>query len=406
MYLNRALEDTLLKTIKHYPVILLTGARQVGKTTLLKNIAGDKFKFISMDSLIQRRNLEEDPILFFRSNSQPLILDEIQYVPQSFTTIKQIVDERGQTGQFLLTGSQSFNLMQGVSESLAGRIAIFKLQGLSLRERLKVDFNEPFIPNKEYLDKRASSLIPYDNIWDIIHRGSMPQLALNKEMDWHIYYESYLQTYIERDLRQLTEVAKEKNFLDFMVSLAARSAELLNYQSIAKDIGVSAETIKRWTSILETSGIIYLLYPYHNNHLKRVLKTPKVYFMDTGLLVYLTRWLTPETLRVGAFSGNVFESFVIAEVIKSFQNKGISRPPLYFYRDHDQKEIDLIIEDGQDIYPVEIKLSANPNKQMAKNFSVLQNIKNKNIKHGSILCLYNQLMWLAEDLVSIPLEYL
>lgn len=406
MYLKRAIEDKLKENMKHYPVILVTGPRQVGKTTLLKEISKDTHQYITMDDLIQRKLLDEDSNLFFKNNSSALLLDEIQYVPEAFQAIKFRVDNIAKQGYYLLTGSQSFYLMENVSESLAGRIAIFQLQGLSLREIFKTEFNKCFIPNEEYFSEREKSLSVYEDIWSHIHRGYMPKLNINKDMDWNIYYQSYVQTYIERDVRQLTQVGDEKTFMDFMISIASRSGELLNYNAMAKDIGVSLDTVKRWTSILETSGIIFLLYPYSNNHLKRAIKTPKVYFMDTGLLAYLTRWLTKETLQSGAAAGNVFETFVISEIIKSYYNAGISKPSLYFYRDRDQKEIDLIIEDGKDLYPIEIKMTGKPEAKMAKNFSVLKDLSNVNVKTGVILCQYDKKIWLKEDLISVPIEYL
>lgn len=406
MYINRAIEKVLKKTMNHYPVILVTGPRQVGKTTLLTETAKDTHSYVTMDDLIQRSSLKEDPLLFFKNNDGPLILDEIQYVPESFRTIKYKVDQNELKGYYLLTGSQSFNLMQNVSETLAGRIAILPFQGFSLREYFEIDFDEAFIPSKEYIAKRKKSLKSYTNLWYFIHRGYMPKLLLNPEMDWNIYYQSYVQTYIERDVRQLTQVGDEKIFMDFMISIAARSGELLNYNSIAKDIGVSIDTVKRWTSILETSGVIYLLYPYSNNHLKRAIKTPKVYFADTGLLAYLTRWLTEDTLKNGASAGKVFETFIISEIIKSFLNAGISRPGLYFYRDRDQKEIDLIIEDGRDIYPVEIKMTAKPDIKMAKSFNLLKDIPGVNLKEGVIICQYDKVHWLKENLVALPIEYI
>ncbi len=406
MYLKRAIEDKLKETMQHYPVILVTGPRQVGKTTLLKEISKSTHQYITMDDLIQRQLLEEDPNLFFKNNDKELLLDEIQYVPKAFQAIKYRVDDIRKSGFYLLTGSQSFYLMEHVSESLAGRMAIFPLQGLSLREILQIEFNESFIPNEKYVSNREKSLKAYEDIWSFIHRGYMPKLAINKDMDWNIYYQSFVQTYIERDVRQLTQVGDEKAFMNFIVSLASRSGELLNYNAVSKDIGVSLDTVKRWTSILETSGIIYLLYPYSNNHLKRAIKTPKVYFMDTGLLAYLTRWLTKETLQFGAAAGNVFETFVISEIIKSFYNVGISKPNLYFYRDRDQKEIDLIIEDGQDLYPIEIKMTGKPEAKMAKYFSILKELPNVNVKPGVILCQYDKKIWLKEDLLALPIEYI
>ena len=406
MYIKRAIENILKKTIEHYPVLLITGPRQVGKTTLLKEVALESHMYVTMDDLLQRKILEEDPHLFFKNNEGPLILDEIQYVPEAFQTIKYKVDELGKAGYYLLTGSQTFSLMENISESLAGRIAIFPLQGLSLREYFEIDFYDAFIPNENYLSSRKKHLKNYSDLWYFIHRGSMPKLLTNQEMDWEIYYRSYVQTYIERDVRQLSQVGDEKIFMEFMISLAARSGELMNYSAVAKDIGISLDTVKRWTSILETSGIIYLLYPYSNNHLKRAIKTPKIYFMDTGLLAYLTRWLTKETLQNGAAAGNIFETFVISEIVKSFLNAGKSRPNLYYYRDRDQKEIDIIIEDGRDVYPVEIKMTGRPEVKMAKHFSVLKGIPDINIKEGVIICQYDNLLWLRDDLLAIPVEYI
>ncbi|NLJ94734.1 MAG: ATP-binding protein [Clostridiaceae bacterium] len=406
MYIARAIEKIILDTSKYYPVILVTGPRQVGKTTMLRHLVEDTHQYISMDDILQRRILSGDPLLFFKNNPGPLILDEIQYVPEAFQTIKHIVDEFNKAGLYYLTGSQSFHLMQNVSETLAGRIAILPLQGLSLREIFGVNFLDAFIPSQSYFSKRSKTIHEYSDLWYHIHRGSMPKLVKEKEMDWDLYYRSYIQTYIERDIRQLTQIADEKLFMDFMIALAARSGSLLNYQAIAKDLGTSAETIKRWTSILETSAVIYLLYPYSNNYLKRAIKTPKVYFLDTGLLAYLTRWLTPETLKNGAVAGSVFETFVISEIIKSFLNTGQGNPPLYFYRDKDGKEIDLIIEHGHDLYPVEIKMTANPSKRMGTNFSVLKKIPNANLMPGIILCQYKKLTWLSEDIVAVPIDYI
>lgn len=406
MYCKRALESVIRETMNHYPVVLLTGPRQVGKTTLLQSLFADTHDYVTLDDPFQFRQLQDDPLLFFQNNPGPLILDEIQYVPAAFRSIKYEVDRKKENGRYLLTGSQSFALMQHVSESLAGRIAIFNLHGLSLRERFQVDFGEPFVPTAEYVDRRKSSVKAYGDLWPLIHRGTMPKLCLQEEMNWERYYQMYLQTYLERDLRQLAQVGNERSFLAFMEALAARSGELLNYQSIAKDIGVSLDTVKRWTSILETSGIIYLLYPYANNHLKRALKTPKVYFLDTGLLAYLTRWPTADTLQKGALAGRFFETFVITEILKSFWNAGQTRPGLYYYRDRDQREIDLVIEDGQALYPIEIKLTANPQASMGRHFSVLDGIPGKTRKPGIVLCRYHQPAWLKADLLALPVDYI
>lgn len=406
MYIKRAIEPVILKILDQFPVILLTGPRQVGKTTVLKELLGDDYQYVTLDDFTERQSLQNDPRLFFANHSGPIILDEIQYVPESFSFIKLLADQQQKAGQFVLTGSQAFQLMQNVSESLAGRIAILEMKGLSLREKHNVSITDPFIPTKEYIDTREKEIKDYPDIWSTIHRGDMPRLKSHPEIDWEIYYSSYVKTYIERDVRQIVNIDNESLFMQFMTSVASRSGELLNYQSIAKDIGVSIETVKRWISILETSGIIYLLKPYANNHLKRVLKTPKLYFLDTGLLAYLTKWPTPETLASGATAGNVFETFVISEIIKSYLNAGKIDLPLYYYRDRDKKEIDLLIEYGDSLYPIEIKHTANPQIRMGNNFSILDQIANKKRENGTIICRYPRKYWLAEDLIALPIEYI
>ena len=233
----------------------------------------------------------------------------------------------------------------------------------------------------------------------------MPELVYHPEKEWEIFYSSYVQTYIERDVRQLAQVANEAQFLKFMIALAARSGELINYDSVARDVGVSGDTVKRWLSILQTSRIIYLLQPYHNNQLKRAIKTPKVYFLDTGLLAYLTRWPTAETLANGAKAGHVFETFVISEIIKSYINAGKVNLPLYFYRDRDGREIDLIIESADTLYPIEIKMSASPQINMARNFAAIDEVPGKKRGTGAILCQYDRKLMLSEQLVVLPVEY-
>lgn len=390
--------------LKQFPAILVTGARQVGKSTLLKHIAKD-YAYLTFDDPLLLEQAKQEPRLFFLNRSGDVILDEVQYAPELFPLLKLEIDKQQKNGMFLLSGSQAFELMQNVSETLAGRIAILKLQGLSLREILNIKFSPPFIPHRDYLSSREKTLKSPENIWQIIHKGDMPRLY-QQETDWEIYYSSYVSTYIERDVRQLTNIANSTDFTRFMVALASRSGELLNYSNVAQEVGVSNETIKRWTAILQTSGIIYLLQPYSNNHLKRAIKTPKVYFLNTGLMAYLTRWLTPETIAQGAKSGQFFESFVVSEIIKSFTNNGIE-PPLYFYRDTNQKEIDLIIEYDRTIYPIEIKTTASPNKKMAKSFELLNSLsKEFALGQGVIINQYPNKHYLAENLVALPVGYL
>lgn len=406
MYHPRAIEPWIKQYQEQFPILLLTGPRQVGKSTVLSQVAGDRYTKVTMDDPLLRQQVGQDPALFLKNNPPPLLLDEVQYVPELFPHLKMLADREQRDGLILMTGSQAFALMRHVSESLAGRVGILRLQGISLRERFDIAFNQPFIPDETYLNEREGGLKPYEHLWDIIHRGYMPKLAFNPDNSWEIYYASYVETYIQRDVKQLAQVTDEGQFLRFMTALAARSGELLNYQSVGSEIGISNDTAKRWVSILETSGIVYLLYPYSNNHLKRVLKTPKIYFLDTGLLAYLTRWPTSQTLMNGAKAGQVFETFVVSEVIKSFYNAGKSTLPLYYYRDRDGREIDLVIEQGDTVYPVEIKMTAAPNRHMARSFDALDGITGIKLGTGVILCQYERKMWLADDLLSLPLEYI
>ena len=401
-FYQRQMQPLLQNLIQQFPTILVTGPRQVGKSTLLQHI-GEDYQYVTFDDPLLLNQARNDPTLFMLNHSGKLILDEVQYAPELFSSLKLAIDKQKTSGLFLLSGSQAFQLMQNVTESLAGRIAVLKLQGFSLREIQQLDFYQPFVPNREYIVAREKHFKPVENIWEMIHRGYMPRLY-EQEMNWEIYYSSYVSTYIERDVRALTNISSITDFTRFMVAIAARSGELLNYSNVAQEVGVSVDTIKRWTTILETSGIIYLLKPYSNNHLKRAIKTPKVYMLDTGLMAWLTKWLTPETIQQGAKSGQFFETFVVSEIIKSFYTNGIE-PPIYYYRDTNQKEIDLLIEYHRTLYPVEIKTSASPDKKMAKAFGILkENLPEAEITigNGVIINQYPQKLWLAEDLVALP----
>ena len=315
------------------------------------------------------------------------------------------VDKNKQNGSYILIGSQAFELMKGVSETLAGRMAIIELQGFSLREKYNISFNEAFVPTDEYINNRSKEIKEYTSIWENIHRGSMPAL-FNTEIDWERYYSSYIKTYIEKDVRQIVNISDELKFTKFLISLAARCGELLNCAAVANEVEVETQTIQRWLSILQTSGIIFLLEPYSNNLLKRMVKTPKVYFYDSGLVCYLTRWTNPEALRNGAKAGNIFEHFIVSEIMKSHLNQGKTLRSIYYYRDKDKKEIDLLIEENNTLYPIEIKMTGNPTKTMAKNFDVLNKISNRTIGNKIILCQYERKTYLAEDLIALPIEYI
>ena len=405
-YYRRSIEQVINEYKEQFPILLLTGPRQVGKSTLFKELFQSEYKYFSLDDPILKEQIVNDPRLFLKNNPEKLIIDEVQYAPSIFPYLKMKVDENREDGMYLMTGSQAFVLMKNVSETLAGRVGILELQGISLREQFDIEFNRPFIPNDEYIAEREKKITEYTNLWQRIHRGYMPELIFNDRKKWEFFYSSYVQTYIERDVRDLINISDESKFLKFMISLASRSGELLNYGAVANEVGISNETVKRWVSVLRTSRIIYLLEPYFNNHLKRVIKTPKIYFMDVGLLAYLTKWPTPETLANGAKAGNIFETFIISEIVKSYLNAGIINPPLYFYRDKDKKEIDLIIEEAEKIYPIEIKMSASPNKEMTKNFSVLKRKIDKEIGTGIIICQYDNKVYLSEDILVLPVEYI
>lgn len=404
MYIKRHMEKIVDECQKQFPVVLVTGPRQVGKTTMLQRIC-ENYSYCTFDDPMILKEAMEETALFLKNNEPPLLIDEVQYAPEILRYIKMNVDKEHKKGMFVLTGSQAFELMKGVSETLAGRMAIIELQGLSMREKFDISFTDAFIPTEEYILKRSKSIKQYEKIWYQIHRGSMPGLA-DDTINWERYYSSYVKTYIEKDVRQIINISDEMKFMKFLTSLAARCGELLNYNAIANETEVSIETVKRWISILQTSGIIHLLEPYSNNLIKRTVKTPKVYFFDTGLVCYLTRWTTPDVLRNGAKAGNIFENFVVSEILKSHLNAGKTISSVYFYRDKDKKEINLVIEDAGVLYPIEIKMTGNPTKAMAKNFSVLEKISDRKIAMGIILCQYDRKTYLSEDLMALPIEYI
>ena len=403
-YIKRSAENTIKKQEKMFKALLVTGARQVGKTTMLKNLKSN-INYITLDDMILNQAAVEDPNLFLKSNKPPIIIDEIQYAPDLLRYIKIAIDNSEEKAMFYLTGSQQFHLMKNVSESLAGRIGILNLLGLSLREIKGIDFNKVFVPNENYLEEKEkyNMKISYDEIWDIIHKGTMPALY-QENIDFEMYYSMYVNTYIERDVRNLTQVGDTLTFLKFMTALASRIGQLLNLNNVANEVGITVPTAQRWLSILVSSNIVYLLEPYYNNIMKRAIKTPKIYFLDTGLVAYLTKWKNKEVLEAGNMAGSFFENFVIVEIVKSYYNNGELRPPLYFYRDKEKNEIDLIIEENGKLHPIEIKKSANPTKEMISNFKVLEKLGN--VGEGGIICMYDKVINLDEKNRVIPYNYL
>ena len=418
MYIKRAMEDVIQKTEKGFKAVLITGARQVGKSTLLKHAYKGR-KYISFDDPVMREETKREPGLFFRNNKPPIILDEVQYISELFQYIKIECDKSEDRGLFLLTGSQQYHLMKNVSESLAGRIAILELAGLSLRELQGDSFNEPFIPSEEYIEKREKTVQPCDDVWAVIHRGSYPAL-IDATVDWQTFYASYVQTYIDRDINELANVKDKLKFTQFLTAMAARTGQMLNYSSVAEQLEISSATVKEWTSLLEASGIVYILQPFSNSALNRAIKTPKLYFRDTGLVCYLTRYPTADTAMNGAMAGELFETFVVSEILKSFSNAGKDyRMYVSYYRGKDkirrqkngvnterEAEIDLLIEQGDMIYPVEIKMSANPKLNMTDAFDVIEKIKGKKRGTGTVVCMYESVLWLNETTVALPVEYI
>jgi predicted AAA+ superfamily ATPase len=408
-YIERAITSVLKKRVTTSKCLLLTGARQVGKSTLVKHVFPE-FHRANFDDRLTRLQAREEPKLFFMNNPRPLFIDEVQKENSILEEIKQIVDDSDQRGEFILSGSQKLELMKGVSESLAGRVSVMELTGLSLREIKGISFNHHFIPSEEYLREREKELRPYSNIWKIIHKGSYPELY-DVDRDWQDYYSSYVATYLERDINELI-AADSLTFTKFMTSVAARTGEMLNYANIAGEVGVSEPTIKNWISVLERTGIVYILQPYSSSALTRAIKTPKIYFRDTGLACYLTRWLSPETLMNSAVAGNMFETFVVSEILKSYSNEGRDyRFSIFYYRGKDKRssgenEIDLVIQEDGKLYPVEIKMTGNPKTDMGAANQVLDKIPDKKRGTGVILCLIYKKTYLRENLIALPIEYI
>ena len=408
-YIHRAFTETLKNRVQYSKCTLVIGARQVGKSTLIRHEFAD-YNRANFDDYLTRLQAKEEPKLFFLNNPSPLFIDEVQKEPAILEEIKRIVDESNDRGMFILSGSQKLTLMKGVSESLAGRVSVCELNGLSLREIHHVSFNRHFIPTDEYIKAREKQLVSYDQIWEIIHKGSYPELY-DIPRDWQDFYASYLATYIERDIHELIS-ADSITFTKFLTAVAARTGEILNYANIAGDVGVSEPTVKTWLSILERTGIVYLLQPYSASVLTRAIKAPKVYFKDTGLACYLSRWISADALKNSAVAGNMFETFIVSEILKSYTNEGKDyRSQIFYYRGKDKKasienEIDLIIEENGIIYPVEIKMTGNPKASMASANTVLDRIPDKKRGNGIILCLIDRKTYLRENLIALPITYI
>ena len=393
VYINRIIEKRILEISNSYPVVMVCGQRQVGKSTMLNHIKEDNRKHVSLDYRNARRSASDDPDLFFDNYGYPLLIDEFQKEPQILEKIKDIVDKLGYEGKnnnglFWLTGSQKFKMMKNITESLAGRVAVFELSGLSQAELLGNNYGI-FNPDINFLKSKKTIPLSVHEVYKRIFNGGMPKI-ITTNIDREVYYSNYINTYLERDIRDLEEVGKINDFYNFLVYMAARTAQELHYDEIAKSIGVSAPTAKSWVTMLERSGVIFILHPYSNNLTDRLVKTPKAYFMDTGLAAYLCRWPNYETLENGNMDGAFLETYVVSEIVKSYYNSGHPVNNLYYYRDIDKKEIDLLIVDAENIYPIEIKKNKSPN-HVDKNFEVLNKFK-MNVKPGLIICLSDELI--------------
>ena len=413
MYIKRAAEETVKKVSRMFPVLLLTGPRQVGKTTLLQKLMEPERKYVTLDDPNVRYLAKKDPALFMQRYTPPVLIDEIQYATEILPYIKMSVDSSKRKGDFWITGSQVFQMMKNVSESLAGRVGIISLLGLSNAEIYGYD-SEPYTTEPERLMKRLEEVkrLGLNDLYARIFKGSMPALYADDTVDWETYYRSYVETYLQRDIRDLTQVADEMQFFNFMTVAAAHTSKPVIYEELASESGISAPTAKKWLSILVTSHIIALVQPYYNNVLKRVVRMPLMHFLDTGLAAYLLKWGNSEALEKGAMSGAFFESFVFSEIYKSYLNSG-KEPPIFYYRDKDQKEIDLLLYQDGIVYPIEIKKAALPGKTAIKNFNVLGPIETPerfggmselkvDIGKGNVVCMTNDLLPLDKQNWCVP----
>jgi len=401
-YIIRDIEKVITEVSEYYAAVLLTGARQVGKTTTFMKLADSGRRYVTLDDMENRRIAQNDPALFLDINPPPLLIDEVQYAPELFSYIKIAVDKGAKPGSFWMTGSQAFKLMELARESLAGRVAILKMSSLSQHEiygsgehlPFKLDFTS--LQERSKYGSQTDTKGQYERIW----KGSMPGLISGKFPNRDIFYSSYIQSYIERDIRDMMTKVDSLIFADFIRAAACRAGQMLNTHDVALDVGVTDDTAKRWLQMLEKSGIIFFLRPYSNNLLKRTIKTPEMYFLDTGLVVYLTKYSTAEILMNGAINGAILENYVVSEITKSYTNNG-QECLAHYYRDKDSKEIDLILESDGELHPLEIKKTASPALEIANAFKIIDasSIPRGN---GAVICTKSEFSALNRQTAIVP----
>jgi predicted AAA+ superfamily ATPase len=409
MDLERTIGPFIKKISQGFPVLLVCGQRQIGKSWILNHIKNKNRKYVSLDDLQIRRFAREDPKLFIETYPPPVIIDEIQYAPDLFTYIKIYVDEhQKKKGLFWLSGSQQFRMMKGIKESLAGRVAIIDMLGLAWKEITKKPHDgNPFLPSMDMVKqntqdkplkaKPLTAADVYKNIWN----GSFPELLTSKRINRDTFYKSYIRTYIERDVMDDIGIINEMKYYDFIRAAAARTGNLLNYTNLANDVEINVRTAKKWLETLVRSGIVYILEPYSANINRRIVNTPKLYFLDTGLAAYLTKWDTPQSLMNGAMGGALLETYVFSEILKSYWHNG-KEESIYFYRDSNGREIDFIIEKNMTLYPIEVKKTASPGVGDFRHFSVFSGLKEKKAGTGTVICLSSEIFPIGNNVISCP----